>query len=214
MAFAAGRMRISRPTKFELIRLRKRLIIARRIHKILKDRLVVLTQEFLNTLKRSIDERRKAHELLKLGYESLSMCRMTMPITAIDSSASLLSKKPMVKIYTRSIAGVRAPFTELIHEYQDMEIKGTEAPPALMEAHKYLSQSLDHLVRLAELEKVLVLLGREMERTKRRVNMLEHVIIPRIEATIRYLRMKFEEREREEKGRLKHVKTVLAQRRG
>ena len=213
MAFAR-RMRISRPTKFELIRLRRRLAIARRIHKILKDRLVVLTQEFLGVLKRSIDERRRVHELLAKGYDLLASCKMTMNTTSLDALSLLLSKRPTVKIYTRSIAGVRAPLTELIYEIKEKEIGDHEAPPTFIIAHRNLSEALEHLVRLSEFEKVLILLGREMERTKRRVNMLEYVIIPRIEATIKYLRMKFEEREREEKSRLKHVKTVLEQRRG
>ena len=209
-----ARLRISRPTKFELIRLRRRLATARRIHRILRDRLVVLTQEFLSVVKRAHDERVALHDILSRGYEYLAYCKMTMPSTALEMSSYILSRKPMVKFYTRNIAGVRAPMIEPVYELHDKKIGEFEAPATLIDAHKYLSQALEHIIRLAELEKVAILLGREMERTKRRVNMLEHVIIPRIEATIKYLRMKFEEREREEKSRLKHIKTVLAQRRG
>ena len=88
------------------------------------------------------------------------------------------------------------------------------APIEIAEISRRGRRVLELACSIAELEKELEMLGVELERTRRRVNMLEHVLIPRLMNTIKYLRMKFEEREREEKARLKRVKTVLARRRG
>ena len=71
---------------------------------------------------------------------------------------------------------------------------------------------LEAIVALAELQSSLELLGREINRTKRIVNALEYLIIPSLQVTIKFLYMKFEERDREEKSRLKRVKVLLEQR--
>lgn len=76
-----------------------------------------------------------------------------------------------------------------------------------------LSQKcLETIIELAELQKSLELLGMEINKVKRINNALEHIVVPGLEATIKYLTMKFEERDREEVARLKHVKLLIEQR--
>ncbi|RLE87557.1 MAG: V-type ATP synthase subunit D, partial [Thermoprotei archaeon] len=82
------------------------------------------------------------------------------------------------------------------------------------EASRRFEELLKLSIELAEVEKALERLGIEIRKMRRRVNVLEHILIPRIQATIKYLSMKFEEREREERARLKRVKVLLARRRG
>ena len=86
----------------------------------------------------------------------------------------------------------------------------------LLETSSYLDQAareweanLEAIVRLAELQRGLDVMGAEINRTKRIVNALEYIVIPELKATIKYLNMKFEERDREEKSRLKRVKVLL-----
>ncbi|TET42754.1 MAG: V-type ATP synthase subunit D, partial [Dehalococcoidia bacterium] len=79
-------------------------------------------------------------------------------------------------------------------------------------AAQLFEKCLKATVELAELQRVLELLGMEINRTKRITNALEYVVIPGLQATINYLNMKFEERDREEKARLKRVKVLVARR--
>ena len=72
-------------------------------------------------------------------------------------------------------------------------------------------EALKSIVELAELQRSFDLLASEINRTKRITNALEYIVIPALQATISYLNMKFEERDREEKARLKRVKVLVAQ---
>ncbi|RLG76937.1 MAG: V-type ATP synthase subunit D [Thermoprotei archaeon] len=203
-------LRISRPTKLELIRLRRRLAVARRLHRILRDRLTILMQEFLVVLRKLYNERERLHKLLEDVYADYRLAVAMHGVAELLATISPASTDTKVVAASRNVAGVRVPMVEV----ENYPPRNPLVPPSLVPLELRKREVLDSLTRVAELEKELILLGREMERTKRRVNMLEHVLIPRIERTIRYLMMKFEEREREEKVRLKRVKTVLARRRG
>ena len=98
------------------------------------------------------------------------------------------------------------------------ELRGTEqaAGYSLIDTSSWMDQTaeeakkcLEAIVALAEFQSTLEILGREINRTKRIVNALEYLVIPNLETTIRFLYMKFEERDREEKARLKRVKVLL-----
>ena len=113
----------------------------------------------------------------------------------------------------RNIGGVRIPAFEL------KEGQGVVRGYSLVDTSSWLDKTaqlsgecLETIVELAELQRSLELLGREISRTKRILNALEYLIIPSLQATIKYLYMKFEERDREEKSRLKRVKVVLERR--
>jgi len=82
----------------------------------------------------------------------------------------------------------------------------------LDQAAQLFRKCLEACVEMAELQRSLELLGEEIHRTKRIVNALEYLTIPSLQDTIKYLNMKFEERDREEKSRLKRVKVLLEQR--
>ena len=203
-------IRVARPTKLELIRMRRRLVVARRLHRILRDRLTILMQEFLVVLRKLYSERDRLNALLREVYPAYTFGLAYHGIAELLAAVAAASQRVEVVAATRNVAGVRVPMAEVETRLPINPV----APPTLTPLEKRKQEILERLVRIAELERELMLLGREMERTKRRVNMLEHVLIPRLERTIRYLMMKFEEREREEKVRLKRVKTVLARRRG
>lgn len=204
-------MRIARPTKLELIRLRRRLATARRIHRILRDRLTLLVQEFFIVVRKLYRLRRELERELRELYPGYRRALALVGVTTLKTYAGLGAQGVMISAATRSVAGVKAPLIEV------EEVKSSPTPLAPLEIAEVARRSgrvIELACSIAELEKELTMLGLELERTRRRVNMLEHVLIPRLINTIRYLRMKFEEREREEKARLKRVKTMLARRRG
>jgi len=205
-------VRIARPTKLELIRLRRRLATARRIHRILRDRLTLLVQEFFIVVRKLYRARRELNEVLSQVYRAYFEAYAFHGHRELHAVSSTSATGVTVLCASRSVAGVRAPLIEL--ETPPKLSLSPLSPPEACAVARASERILGLLVSIAELEKELQLLGIELDRTRRRVNMLEHVLIPRLENTIRYLRMKFEEREREEKARLKRVKTVLARRRG
>ena len=204
-------LRIARPTKLELIRLRRRLAVARRIHRILRDRLTLLVQEFFIVIRKLYKMRRELNELLELAYRGYRQAYALYGYKELSLLSNPLAVGVEVYAATRNIVGVRAPLIELKSYPKEHSLT---LPPETLTIHSVRARVLELLVSIAELEKELQVLGIEFERTKRRVNMLEHVLIPRILNTIKYLRSKFEEREREEKTRMKRIKTVLTRRRG
>ncbi len=206
-----------RPTKIELIRLRRRLKLAKRIHRILRERLTILVAEFLNSVRQVVDERKDIVKLLERGYASESLIRMFHSAGELDNIARTSPKVIEVYAAMKNIMGVRAPFIDYkkVEEYEELKtpISLGSTSIALEITRKTFMEILEKVLELAEHEKTLDLLSKEIARTRRRVNILEHVIIPRLEATIKYLEMMFDEREREEKTRLKRVKAVLSRRR-
>ena len=111
----------------------------------------------------------------------------------------------------RNVGGVRIPAFELKEEEE-----GVARGYSLVDTSSWVDQAaqlsgkcLVTIIELAELQRGMELLGREINRTKRILNALEYLIIPSLQATIKYLSMKFEERDREEKSRLKRVKVLL-----
>ncbi len=204
-------LRISRPTKLELIRLRRRLAIARRIHRILRDRLTLLVQELFVVIRKIVKARRELNDLLSRCYAGYTRALAVHGYDGLATISSPLGRGIEVYAGTRNVAGVRAPIMEIAEIRTD---RWSYIPPELLPCIEVRDKVIELIIRIAELEKELQRIGQEFDRTKRRVNMLEYVLIPRLMNTIRYLRMKFEEREREEKVRLKRIKYVLARRRG
>jgi len=200
-----------RPTKIELIRLKRRLALSRRVERIIKDRLSILTLEFLQAARECADLRARLLEELSQAYSALSITVGYHGRAALERELVVTEGEAELQGGTRNVAGVRMPLFELVG------VRGPGArgynladTSALLDLSAGLaSKVLETLVELAEAQRALELLGMQIRRAKRVRNALEYVVIPSLRATIKYLYMKFEEREREEKARLKRVKLVL-----
>ncbi len=201
-----------RPTKIELIRLKRRIKVAKRLHKVLKDRLIILSQELIALIKEGIEVRRSIHEKIARCESYVADSYLLASPLTISSFISEITDSTEVIIGQRVVAGVRVPVTEVRTVKRDA---GTAAYPlTLLKGGECFRDLLNEVLRLAEIESSILLIGKEVSRVKRRVNALENILIPRIEATIRFLEMKFEEREREDKTRMKKVKQLLERRGG
>ncbi|MEM1623545.1 MAG: V-type ATP synthase subunit D [Sulfolobales archaeon] len=198
-------IKISRPTKIELIRLRRRLVLARRLHRILRDRLTLLVQEFYIALRKALELRRKFNELLSEIYQSYYNTLRIHGYEFLDSVSNSVAVDLRVFAGTRNAVGVPVPMLEL----RDIPQSSPLIPIESYRVQLKRKELLELIVLLAEYEKSLMLLGSEIARTRRKVMMLEKVLIPRIIKTIAYLKMKFDEMEREEKVRLMRTKAVL-----
>lgn len=211
----AGEIMRVRPTKMELVRLKRRLSLARRVQKIVKDRLSILTMEFLQVARDTVEAKKRLVDSLSQAYRATAVAtgyhgQMPLEKELIASE----SEKPQLAAGARNVAGVRIPSFEFQGREQPMRGYSMVDTSAWVDHAAQLSeQALQAIVELAELQRGLELLGMEINRTKRITNALEYIIIPSLENTINYLSMKFEERDREEKARLKRVKVLLARQR-
>ena len=206
-------IKLARPTKIELIKLRRRLALASRIQKIVKDRVLILILEFLQIARQTVEIKRQLLAEFAGTYKALSIAAGYHGYIALEKELIASEKDLGIVAGLRNVGGVRIPAFEL------KEAQGAVRGYSLLDTSSWLDQAaqlsekcLETIVELAELQRGLELLGREISRTKRILNALEYLIIPGLQATIKYLYMKFEERDREEKSRLKRVKVLLERR--
>lgn len=201
-------LRLSRPTKIEFIRLRRRLATARRLHRVLRDRLLILTQELVALYKEVVEYRLKIHEeVVRCERELIRTSSYVEPWT-LERFSNINITSLNVILGLRIVAGVKLPLLE--HEIIKGNYDPSTYPITLKEVSECYEDVLKKIIRLAETEVSLLEVGKEVQKVKRKVNALENLIIPRLRATIKYLRMKFEEREREDKIRRKRIKQVLS----
>ena len=202
-----------RPTKIELVKLKRRLSLAERVQKILKDRLSILTMEFLQTTIETVEVKTQLVDVLSEAYKSLSIATGYHGYIALEKELIATEADLKLTVGLRNIAGVRIPSIELMGNEKSMRgYDLVDTSSWLDHAAQLFEKCLESIIELAELQRGLELLGMEINRTKRITNALEYLIIPALQVTISYLNMKFEERDREEKGRLKRVKILVARR--
>jgi len=169
--------------------------------------------EFLQIARETAEARRKLLDEFSEAYKALSIAAGYHGYIALEKEFVAAERDLEIVTGSRNVAGARIPSFEL------KETEGAIRKYNLVDTSSWVDQTaqlsekcLEAIVVLAELQSSLELLGREINRTKRIVNALEYLIIPSLQATIKYLYMKFEERDREEKSRLKRVKVLLEQR--
>jgi V/A-type H+-transporting ATPase subunit D len=204
---------VTRPTKIELARLKRRLKLATRIQKIVKDRLSILVMEFFETVRECTSVKEKLLTELSEAYRAFSLTVGYHGSVPLEKE--LLMSEITMTVYggTRNVGGVWVPLFEIETSPTGQTMTNPTDTSSLIDHTTRLSQKLlERIVELAELQRCLELLGLEINKVKRISNALEYVLIPALDATIKYLAMKFEEREREEVARLKRVKLLIEQR--
>lgn len=200
-----------RPTKIELVRLKRRLSLARRVQKIIRDRLSILTLEFLQVARENVDKKKVLMEELAKAYKAQTVAAGYHGYIALEKDLMASETKLGIVSGSRNIAGVRTPLFELEEPKSRMQtgLSMMDTSSIVDHATESFRKCIQVIIELAELQRSLELLGMEISRAKRVNNALEHVVIPNLRVTIKHLNMKFEEREREEKSRLKRVKVLL-----
>jgi len=200
-----------RPTKIELVKLKRRLSLAERVQKIVKDRLSILTMEFLQTARETVEAKRELVDVFSEAYKALSIATGYHGYIALEKELIATEADPKVAAGLRNVAGAKIPSFELMSDEKPMRGYSLVDTSSWLDHAAQLSEKcLKAIVELAELQRGLELLGMEINRIKRTTNALEYIIIPGLQMTINYLNMKFEERDREEKARLKRVKVLVA----
>jgi V/A-type H+-transporting ATPase subunit D len=200
-----------RPTKIELVKLKRRLSLAKRVQKIIKDRLSILTMEFLQVARENVEKKQFLIDEFAKAYKSQTVAAGYHGYIALEKDLVASEADLRIAAGSRNVAGVRMPIFEL-KEATTGTPRGfslLDTSSAVDQAAESFQKCLQAIIELAELQRNLELLGMEINRAKRVSNALEYVVIPNLQVTIKHLNMKFEEREREEKSRLKRVKVLL-----
>ncbi len=196
-------------TRMELLRLRRRLKIAARGYKLLKDKL----EELMRNVYSLVDEiqllRKEVEESLRKGFAKFALAKAQHHPNATDIATSLPAVKLSIEAGIRRILNVKAPTFKPRLEGNIRCYGFLDTSGELDYALKYLFSVLEKMVLLAEKEKTLELVAEEIERTRRRVNALEYVVIPNISETISYINLKLSEMERGNLTRLMRIKEII-----
>ncbi len=197
------------PNRMELLRLRRRLILAKRGHKLLQDKLEEMMRRLLFLIKDIDQAKEDFQQKTKSIMQDLLYCRVTSPRVDLEEALSKIESRVTLSISTARIMNVRAPVLNIeklqIEKSYDF-LKTTAQLDLVVAASRGYIQSL---LRLAQLLKTLDILSYEIERTRRRVNALEYMLIPSIQDTIRYITQKLNEFERGNLVRLMRVKEIV-----
>jgi len=200
------------PTRMELLKLKQREKLAVKGYNLLKEKRNALIMEFFNILERVRGARERVEKKLKEAFEDLTEAQIMMGDMAVNKAAMAVKEFLKVEIDSRNIMGVVVPVVEIESTERSMVERGyglVDTSVKLDEAAKKFEESVSLIVELGEIEKSVRLLAGEIESTKRRVNALENIIIPRLQNTVSYIEMRLEEMERENFVRLKMIKESM-----
>lgn len=203
------------PTRTELLKLRRRVALAQRGHDLLKEKMDALVMEFFEVLGRIYEARAKAFEQLSKAYRSLSICFACMGTTETKQASREAKRELGIEVSTRYVMGIAVPVIEVgeIERNALARRYSLHTTSSLLDdASLEFEQALKLLIDVAELEESAHALARELEKTKRRVNALEYILIPRLRDTLKFIVMRLDEMEREYFFRLKRIKAILEER--
>jgi V/A-type H+-transporting ATPase subunit D len=197
------------PNRMELLSLRKRLVLARRGHKLLQDKLEEMMRRFLLLLKEIDQTNKDFQQRSQKVIGDLIYSRITSPAGEFTAALEQIQHQISINISTERVMNVRVPVLKIekISFVKNYEFFRTS--PQLDIVVNGAGAYIESLFKLAQLLKTLDILAAEIERGRRRVNALRYMLIPSIEETIRYITQKLNEFERGNLVRLMRVKEIV-----
>ena len=203
------------PTRMVLNQLKGRLKTARRGHKLLKDKRDELMRQFMDVVRRNKELRTKVEQGLTAAFASQQVASAIMSPEMMEQALLYPRQSVELDLSYKNIMSVNVPR----YRFQTKNNDPSEIFPygfaqtsgELDDALEKLAQVFQDMLELAEVEKTMQLLAEEIEKTRRRVNALEYVMIPELEGNIKYISMKLEENENATKVRLLRVKEMVLQ---
>ncbi|MBQ7809860.1 MAG: V-type ATP synthase subunit D [Clostridia bacterium] len=201
------------PTRMELTRLKKKLATATKGHKLLKDKRDELMRQFLDMVKLNKQLREKVEKAITEANKNFVLASASMSQEALNASMIAPKQEVLLSVGSRNIMSVNVPEYKLNYrtpEQSDIFCYGLAFTSCdLDDAVSSLSEILPDMLKLAEVEKSCQLMADEIEKTRRRVNALEHVMIPETNRSIKYISMKLDENERATQTRLMKIKDMM-----
>lgn len=202
-----------RATRMELLQFRKKVALAKRGHKLLKDKLDELMRQFKILIKAYEGARSELEKELSIAYGEFLFARAAMTEPGLLDALRYPGAAAKVQTSKRKIMNLILPVFEVSIEGNVRNYGMFDTPVELDEALEVYKRILPRIVKLAEQEKAISLLAREIDTTRRRVNALEYKLIPELEEAIRSVRLKLDEMERGNLTRLMKVKEMVEEKR-
>ncbi len=203
------------PTRMELTRLKRKLVTAQRGHKLLKDKRDELMRQFLDLVRENKQVRARVEEGLQKANKRFALARAVMQDQMLDTALLATKQEVSLEAGAKNVMSVEIPvftYKTKTPDPNDIYSYGFAFTSADLDgALGELSALLPDLLHLAECEKAAQMLAEEIEKTRRRVNALEHVMIPDTQEKIRFITMKLDENERSTQIRLMKVKDMMLQ---
>jgi len=199
------------PTRMELLEIRKKLTLAEKGYKLLEEKRDALVERFFSIIEKRNKLSGEMDEEFKVAFLSLMQAQMIMGEKKVDDISQLTVDVGEISFENDNIMGVKIP------KMNSNDIKINNKPTygffetcsKLDDAQKMFKVLVSKLIQLADLEGGIKSLAVEIEKTKRRVNVLENTLIPKLYATRKYIEMQLEEREREDFFRRKRIKAIM-----
>lgn len=201
------------PTRMELTRLKAKLVTAVKGHRLLKNKRDELMRQFMELVREDMDLRLKVEKGIKDANRNFVLAKAGMSEEILQSAMMAPKQEVDLQLETKNVMSVDIPVFKTkmrTADENDIYSYGFAFTSAdLDDAVSSLASVLPDMLRLAEVEKSCQLMAAEIEKTRRRVNALEHVIIPETQQGIKYITMKLDENERSTQVRLMKVKDML-----
>jgi len=197
------------PNRMELSKLKKRLVVAKRGHKLLKDKQDALIKAFLERARAGKALREKVEAELQECYGTFAFSRAQTTPEILEQALIFPGARCTLSVAWRNVMSVMVPKYDVKQEGNPVNYGFASVPLLLDVALEQFSKLILRLLELAAEEKAIRLMAGEIERTRRRVNALEYVMIPNLQETIRYISMKLDEQERSTLSRLMKIKEIV-----
>ena len=203
------------PTRMVLNQMKGRLKTASRGHKLLKDKRDELMRQFMDVVRRNKELRTKVEQGLTDAFGALSVASAVMSPEMLEQALLYPRQSVELSMDFKNIMSVNVP----VYSFHTKNNDPSEVYPygfaqtsgELDDALEKMAKVFEDMLELAQVEKTMQLLAEEIEKTRRRVNALEYVMIPELEENIKYISMKLEENENSTKVRLLKVKEMVLQ---
>ena len=201
------------PTRMELSRIKDKMAVARKGHKLLKDKRDELMRQFLIMVRENMELRKHVEEGIRQANINFIVAKAGMDAETLNTALMAAKQKVTLGVSTKNVMSVNIPVfdvrTKTASETDIYSYGYAFTSSDLDGAIKSLADIRDDMILLAEKEKACKLMAAEIEKTRRRVNALEHVIIPEAQKNIKYISMKLEETARDNTIRLIKVKDMV-----
>jgi len=197
------------PTRMELLNLKKRIKTAERGHKLLKDKQDGLMKKFMEIIREAKDLRTKIEEQLSEAFKAFIFASANMQPEVLENALMYPSAKVSLETEVSSVMSVRIPEFELQTEGDIVNYGLVQTSGELDTALKAFQEIFPLLIQLAGIEKQAERLAEETEKTRRRVNALEHKMIPDLKDTFKFISMKLGEAERSAITSVMRIKEML-----
>ncbi len=198
-----------KPTRMELLNLKKRYKSAKRGHKLLKDKQDGLMQKFMEIIREAKTLRREVEEKLSKAFRNFMFASSMMMPEKLESALLYPSAKVDLEVATKNVMSVYIPYFKLQQEGDILNYGYLQTSGELDMALSAFQEVFPLLIKLAQIEKQAERLAAELETTRRRVNALEYKLIPDLEETIKFITMKLAEAERSTIVSVMRIKAMI-----